>query len=140
MNRTFWKKGEAFDLSWLDEEEKQPKGLKPRYGGPVSCVDPDTGEEVGAPSPIPDSLLAKEMLESVRPGNARFHSDREAIAWYKLEGNPPWEVASLGEWHEWIRNRLWCARTFQMSYAKLMRAIRNQDKFREWRKRYAKDI
>lgn len=117
-------------MSNLWEEPK--KEFKPRYGGVVACEDPDTGEEVGAPSLEPQTILAREMLESARPQRPVFHTQREATAWYKLEAAVPPGV-EINTWHEWIRNRLWCARKFNMSYQKLMVAIRNEDKFRNWR-------
>jgi len=122
------------DWDWLEPEEKTP--FKPRFGGVVSCVDPDTGEEVGGPDLEPTSLLAKEMLETVRPRNPRFRDYREATAWYKLESKSPPPGVDINTWYEWIRNRLWCAEKFGMSYQKLIKAIRNEDKFRDWRTKY----
>jgi hypothetical protein len=114
------------------EEPREP--FRPRYGGIVSCEDPDTGEEVGAPSLEGRTLLATEMLETVRPQRPEFRTHREATAWYRLEtAVPPGIEANM--WHDWIRNRLWCAQKFHMSYQKLMSAIKNEDKFRDWRAR-----
>ena len=119
----------------MTDWEEPKKEFKPRFGGVVSCVDPDTDEEVGAPSLEPETCLAREMLETVRPQNPVFHSHQEAAAWYRLEAAIPPGV-DIPTWHEWIRNRLWCAQKFGMSYQKLIKAIKNEDKFRDWRARH----
>jgi hypothetical protein len=121
----------------LWDEPAEKKKFRPRYGGPISCVDPDTDEVIGAPSLEPQTVLAKEMLETVRPQRPVFHSQREAAAWYRLEDDIPPDT-EINIWHEWIRNRLWCAREFNMSYQKLVVAIKNEDKFRNWRSRHGK--
>jgi hypothetical protein len=118
----------------MTDWEEPKKELKPRYGGAIYCEDPDTGEVIGAPSLEPRTLLAGEMLETVRPGSPCFHDHREMAAWYKLESKPPPDV-DINTWYDWIRNRLWCAQEFSMSYQKLIKAIKNEDKFRDWRAR-----
>jgi len=105
--------------------EEPKKELKPRHKGAIYCEDPDTGEIVGGPSLLPETDLAKRAFEIT--GRRQFRST-EANQWAKIEDG----VANGELPREWIASRFWCALKYNWSFPILVKAIRNEDKLRDW--------
>lgn len=109
--------------------ERQPN-FRPRPGGPVSCVDPDTGKEVGVhPWEIYESPTQAQAFEIT--GRTRFHYKAEYHKILKIEGML--ETGDLPT--EFWSAQLWCAENYEWSLPTLLKSTLNPDRLRRWKRR-----
>jgi hypothetical protein len=113
----------------LPIEEKEDKKYKPGPGKVVSCVDPDTGEEVGEPDwRFPQTQTQHQAFNIT--GRKRFRTRTEHNKMRKIE----YKLENGELPHEFWEAQKGCARKYNWSFPVLLKSTLNPDRFREWQR------
>lgn len=111
-------------------EEKKDTAISSYTPGPdqlVSCVDPDTDEEVGEEDWRSPSTQLQAQAFCVC-GRSRFYSKAERNKLERIEAML--ESGKLPE--EFWKNRLWSAEQYRWSLPKLLKYTLSEDSLRDW--------